>query len=174
MESRAQVCIFSLSEILTKIVLQEAEASISQAVTRQDALDRAIQAADLYMKALKLSSNDGERTRLKIRCKEVLARAEVIKLLKSWEPVKQENIPSPQPPAKSLKAPVSERTLTTREEIILLEGSKLHGFVFPPWKAEPEASVFQKLSNDDLFVYADISNIVSMEIKLTKIGTPLI
>lgn len=117
------------------------------------------------MKAIKLSSNDLERSKLKIRCREVLARAEGIKLLKSWER-EQEDIPPSQqqqqqlPQAKSLKAPISERTLTTREEIILLESSKLHGFVFPPWKAEPEADAFQMSSDRELFVYADISTMV--------------
>lgn len=108
------------------------------------------------MKAIKLSSNDSERSRLKLRCEEVLARAEEIKLLESWT-TGREGIPVSQPQAKALKAPVSERIPTTREEIILLEGSKLHGFVFPPWKAEPEAGIFQKSSDDDLFVYVPMS-----------------
>ena len=52
-----------------------------------------------------------------------------------------------------LREPISHRTLSTREQIILLEGSKLHGFVFPPWKSPPEAGEFQLKSEDPLFVY---------------------
>jgi len=142
-------------QILNESFFQEVEASIPKALTRQDAVNRAIQAVELYMKAIKLSSNENERSRLKLRCKEVLARAEEIKLLESWIP---QNIPPSQPQTKALKIPVSERTPTTREEIILLEGSKLHGFVFPPWKAEPGPEVFEKSGDDDVFEYVNISS----------------
>lgn len=140
-----------------KPIFQEAEASIPQAVTRQDALNRAIEAAELYMKAIKLSSNDHERSRLKLRCKEVLARAEEIQLLKSWTPQKP-IVSSSQPQSKALRVPVSGRNPTTREEIILLEGSKLHGFLFPPWKTEPQPDIFEKSGNDDFFEFVNISS----------------
>ena len=42
----------------------------------------------------------------------------------------------PQGPMKLLKQPVSTRSVTTRESIILLEGSKLHRALFPPWPDE--------------------------------------
>lgn len=41
------------------------------------------------------------------------------------------------------KNPEVRRALTTREKIILLEGSKLHGFVFPPWTSPPSRSEFE-------------------------------
>lgn len=36
----------------------------------------------------------------------------------------------------------SKRDMTTREKIILLQGSKLNGHVFTPWKCSPNASEF--------------------------------
>ena len=45
---------------------------------------------------------------------------------------------------KHLRAPVSDPSiLTNREQIILLQSSKLHGCVFPPWKGEPTAQEFE-------------------------------
>ena len=43
---------------------------------------------------------------------------------------------------KKLQEPLSERELSTREKIILLESSKLHGEIFPPWKAAPDQAEF--------------------------------
>lgn len=53
-------------------------------------------------------------------------------------------------PKKELKQPLSTRTLSTREQIILLQGSKLNGCVFPPWKEAPAAEEFT-LSGTELF-----------------------
>lgn len=71
---------------------------------------------------------------------EVLSRAEEIQAATEWSP---KLIP--------LEAPVSGRALSKREEIILLEGSKLHGFIFPPWKSDPEDSVFEEWVNGSEF-----------------------
>jgi calpain-7 len=89
------------------------------------------------MKAVKLASNEQERTRLRGKCKQLLARAEYIKKSDTWSPKTTNN--------SVLKVPASERAITTTEKIILLEGSKLHGFIFPPWEADPDESIF----NDD-------------------------
>lgn len=53
--------------------------------------------------------------------------------------------------ANELKEPISERELTTREKIILLEASKLHGSRFPPWTSSPMLSDFEKLSGQPYF-----------------------
>ena len=108
--------------------------------TKDDALQNAILATELYMKAAKLASSDQERTRLRAKCKALLSKAEQIKRSESWTPIIKTAIPA------LLKAPSSERKITRHEEIILLEGSKLHGFIFPPWKSDPEDAVF----DDDL------------------------
>lgn len=89
------------------------------------------------MKATKLASSDQERARLRGKCKKLLVKAEEIKAANTWAPAAR---------SEPLKVPCSERAITRREEVILLEGSKLHGFIFPPWKSDPEDSVF----DDDL------------------------
>ena len=86
------------------------------------------------MKASRLASTDQERKRLRGKCQQLLSKAEEIKQSVVWTPVKsRENI---------LKAPSSDRSITKREEVILLESSKLHGFVFPPWVSDPDESTF--------------------------------
>ena len=51
---------------------------------------------------------------------------------------------------KNLKAPVSDASsLTNKEKIILLQGAKLHGSVFPPWTAEPSSQEFQDGFEDE-------------------------
>ena len=53
--------------------------------------------------------------------------------------------------ANELKEPISERESTTREKIILLEASKLHGSRFPPWTSPPVSSDFELLSGQPYF-----------------------
>lgn len=55
-----------------------------------------------------------------------------------------------------LKEPLSTRTLSTREQIILLEASRLHGCRFPPWKGPPDASEFELGEDQLLFMYVGI------------------
>lgn len=93
------------------------------------------------MKAIKLANTQSERGRLKQRCMSALARAEEIKKIKQW-PLPVENTNLTVLPPQPLKAPYSSRDLSTREEVILLEGSKLHGLLFPPWKIEPSDDEF--------------------------------
>ncbi|KAL8963606.1 MAG: hypothetical protein Q9193_000149 [Seirophora villosa] len=51
-----------------------------------------------------------------------------------------------------LREPLSTRIPSTREQIIILEASKLHGCRFPPWVASPEASEFELGEAQSLFV----------------------
>ena len=115
--------------------------TVDKSVTKDEALNNAIVAIELYMKAVKLASTDQERKRLRFKCKHLLARAEEIKKSGTWSP-KHINL---------LIAPSSGRALNTTEKTILLEGSRLHGFIFPPWEAEPDESIF----NDDT-LYASV------------------
>ncbi|KAG8526881.1 uncharacterized protein KY384_008310 [Bacidia gigantensis] len=48
-----------------------------------------------------------------------------------------------------IQEPVSQRVLSTREKIIVLEGSKLHGCRFPPWSPLVPASEFKDSFQDD-------------------------
>ena len=72
------------------------------------------------------------------RCKGLITRAEQIKATADWQRVARLKH------APKLEAPTSRRKLTTREEIIILEGAKLNGFIFPPWKQPPTLVDFDK------------------------------
>lgn len=111
-----------------------AASSIDKALTKDEALQSAILATELYMKAIKRASTDHDRITLRNKCKELLTLAEEIKKCDIWPPPKNSGGIS--------KPPVSERSITRTEEIILLEGSKLHGFIFPPWTTDPDDSFF--------------------------------
>lgn len=91
------------------------------------------------MKSTKLASNDNERKRLRGKCIELLSKAEDIKKASEWAPKLQKQV--------NLKVPRSERAISKREEILLLEGSRLHGFIFPPWTTDPADSVFDEMIN---------------------------
>ena len=54
--------------------------------------------------------------------------------------------------ANELKEPISQRELTTREKIIILEASKLHGSRFLPWTSPPVSSDFEQLSGQPYFM----------------------
>lgn len=94
------------------------------------------------MKAIKLTSSEQDKIRLRAKCKQLLASAEEIKISQTWIPQK--------PGGVILKIPQSKRLTTTTEKIILLEGSKLHGFIFPPWENDPDDTIFD---DDKLFTY---------------------
>jgi calpain-7 len=118
---------------------------VDKSSTKDDALNSAILAAELYMKATKLASSDHERARLRTKCKQLLSRAEEIKQLDKWAPKADMAI--------VLKAPESERAISMREQVILLEGSKLHGFIFPPWTSDPDDSVFEYINGSSFYTY---------------------
>ncbi|KAL4802676.1 hypothetical protein BDV18DRAFT_146299 [Aspergillus unguis] len=88
------------------------------------------------MKALTLAESSKDRASLDAKCKEWLTRAEKIKEAEDWRSAAQFR-------RSVLCSPSSTRKLTTREEIILLEGAKLNGFIFPPWKADPTPEEFK-------------------------------
>ena len=105
----------------------------------------------MYMKAIKLASTGSERERLKSKCMKVLARAEEIKQAENWDlPLKQKIEART---SHDMNAPFSNRALSTREQVILLESSKLHGFVFSPWTSEPEEELFQDTGCSGSFLY---------------------
>lgn len=61
--------------------------------------------------------------------------------------------------AKVLREPVPKRDLTTREQIILLQGSKLYGHVFPPWKAAPPESEFEFPDSSAYYEYVKSTSV---------------
>jgi hypothetical protein len=116
---------------------------VDKSATKDEALKNAISAAELYIKATSQASSDHDKARLRDKCKQLLSRAEEIKQSPSWIPKISKEI--------YLKAPVSEREISRQEEIILLEGSKLHGFIFPRWTSEPQDSVFEETPEGSSF-----------------------
>jgi hypothetical protein len=119
------------------------------------------------MKAIKLANNSSERARLKEKCMNILARAEEIKKIEQWQPGMSHTGPVITPSEIS-GMPQSRRQLSTREEVILLEGSKLHGLIFPPWKSEPDGQEFATPNGE---IYTCVSCYHYITSHLTTAGT---
>ncbi|KAL5335132.1 hypothetical protein BJX70DRAFT_333478 [Aspergillus crustosus] len=123
---------------------QRAEQDVFTASSQTQALKAAIDAAEHYMRALSLTTSSRDKAQLDAKCKEWLTRAEKIKEDKDWRSaahfLDRRN---------GARVPVSLRVLTTREEIILLEGAKLNGFIFPPWKSDPSPEEFEQGADGD-------------------------
>ena len=121
---------------------------MSGASSQAQALEAAIETVEHYMKALRLAAAPKDKQTLDAKCKEWLTRAEEIKGTKDWRSA----IPGDNGMAQP-RPPVSTRKLATREEIILLEGAKLNGFIFPPWVSAPKPEEFQLAGGRTLFLY---------------------
>ncbi|KAK2773920.1 cysteine protease [Onygenales sp. PD_12] len=129
---------------------QKAENDVSAAETQSSALEAAIGAIEHYMNALKLASSPSDRQRLDVKCKELLRTAEEIKRSKNWSQPRRPRV-TPRNPNLTLREPISTRALSNREQIILLEDSKLNGFVFPPWSSEPDPREFELEEDSEYF-----------------------
>jgi calpain-7 len=112
-------------------------------------LEAAINAAEHYMKALRLAPADDKKL-LDAKCKELISKAEKIKAATDWQSAAHAG---PQKAFPSLRPPASTRKLTTREEIIILEGAKLNGYIFPPWSRAPPQDEF--VYKGQLFTYVE-------------------
>jgi hypothetical protein len=99
--------------------------------TREEALEHAIAAAELYMQAAGKAKTPEDRKRLRRKFAELIAVGERFKT-----GAKGPNAAS-RPPV-----PVSMRPLTTAEKTIILKASRLHGHVFPPWESAPAPETF--------------------------------
>lgn len=110
------------------------------------------------MNALKLAKDDpAEKKHLDAKCKEYLSRAEQLKHSRDGGDKPSVKSQTTTPKIHTIRVsrprePTSTRALSNREQIILLENSKLNGFVFPPWSAIPEPDEFQLEEGDELFV----------------------
>ena len=112
------------------------ESTINTKTSNHAALEATIRSAELYFQALRLTDKPSDRKRIDARCKELLSRAESLKR-------SQEDAPRPTVKHLVLKVPISTRKLTTRENIIILEGSKLQAFIFKPWLNCPSSAEFE-------------------------------
>jgi hypothetical protein len=104
-----------------------------------DALQHAITAVELYMKASKEAKDSKQRRRLSRKCIELLNIAEEIKR-------RQTRLP---------QGVHHTRSIPIKEQNILLRSSRLNGCIFPPWESDPDSSLF-RLDDSGLFVYADL------------------
>ncbi|ETN37191.1 uncharacterized protein HMPREF1541_08181 [Cyphellophora europaea CBS 101466] len=122
------------------------ERTIDLKTNTSAALKATIETAELYMQALRLADTPTDRKRIDARCKDLINKAEVLK-------AKQDgSVSNGVREVPLLKPPVSPRKLTTRENIILLEGSKLNGFLFKPWDKEPADEEFALNDGEDPFI----------------------
>nr|KMM70327.1 PALB protein [Coccidioides posadasii RMSCC 3488] len=129
----------------------QAERDVSTSTTHTEALEAAIRAAENYMHALRLASDPREKKALDAKCKEYITQAEHLKHLKEGSGVQSNASASARAEVRQRREPVSTRTLSNREQIIVLENSKLNGFVFPPWSAQPGPEEFELDEEDELF-----------------------
>ena len=92
------------------------------------------------MKAVKEAPTAAEKSRLKAKCRDLIAQAETLKTAG----------PTAAPPkAPKPRGPRQSRELPTAEKTILWRSSKLHGSVFPPWEADPDPAVFRSKKLDE-------------------------
>lgn len=139
--------------------VQDVESRLATATSRDGIRAAALDGAELCMRALKISSNHNEKKTLDEKCRKFLNQAELIKDANQQPLISDsdasDTICESQTTATTtanLKLPVSNRELSTREQILLLQGSKLHGCLFPPWKAPPAADEFRLEHGEQCFV----------------------
>ena len=125
-----------------------AEARIAGTDGAGDQLEAFVSAAELYMQALRLTDNAEDRKRLDTKIKQLISKAEDLKVKAD----SRSGSACSKPNSIRLTHPVSTRRLTTREEIILLQGSKLNGATFKPWVAVPSDDEFMLKDDQDFFV----------------------
>lgn len=135
----------ALQDVEAKAVAAEKRVSAHDGSETQ--LEAAISAAELYMQALKLAASPDDRRRLDRKTKQLISRAEELKVRYDCKPTvnaeKRARIEVPYP--------VSQRVLTTREKIILLESSKLNSAIFKQWTTPPSQEEFELKNGNDLF-----------------------
>lgn len=127
------------------------------------------------MNALKIADSAEDKKKLDAKCKQLLSKAEEIKHSKSLYPpnIHRDSRASHDSRSKPSE-PLSTRELSTREQIILLEGAKLNGFVFPPWGAAPVPQEFELIDGDKTFLYVfrRTPYFAWISVFLTSPGTP--
>ena len=155
---------------------------IDQALTRDEALSLAMEAAEMCMEAIKKAVDMHQRSDLKQRCESLLDKVEQIK---STMDLPQALTPSPlnhsqlslRPATTSNRARVSHiasharpeprpsRKLSLTEQLIIFRNSKLHGFKFAPWESVPDRKIFKSVSGT---VYMDSPDLQLSEKQLAS------
>ena len=136
---------------------ENTECHDDQTAYKNDALKAAMNAAEAAMQAMKLTDDNNKKRELMSKTHELLQKAELIKsarvlpLQMNYISGTKKNIETHRTKVEELKQPVPTRILSTREQIILLQGSKLNGSIFPPWKTPPDVSEFVLEDGSELF-----------------------
>lgn len=107
------------------------------------------------MRSLNLTSNQTEKRKTERKCHQLLDQAERLRSSNEYSAVikPRDGVASAGTNHPGLEPPIPSRQLTTREHVILLKGSKLHGSVFPPWKSDPEPCDFELLDGKSQYLY---------------------
>ncbi|TGZ79892.1 cysteine proteinase [Ascodesmis nigricans] len=106
---------------------------------RPAALEAAIKAVELYLKARSHTSSPQEKQKLDKKCNELFVKAE---RWKKSAALCESPALNPTPPAAPRPSPKPTNQLSTREKTILWKSSKVKGNVFPPWTAAPLPAEF--------------------------------
>lgn len=122
------------------------ESTIPSKLGEKSALEATIKCAELYLQALRLADNSQDKKRLDAKVNSLLTQAE---RLKHGHHARADTAPSQR--RVNLKEPLATRKLTTRENIILLEGAKLNGMIFKPWTGPPLSDEFTHRDGEALF-----------------------
>ena len=130
---------------------RNAEQSIRSGSSGKAAFDATIRATELYLQALSLADNHADRARLSAKCEELLRRSEQLRGNHAQTNDQEE--------------PVSKRLLSTREKIILVEGSKLNGFRFPIWENPPDTAEFELKDGQEQFVDSPQLQLSSLQLE---------
>ena len=107
------------------------------------------------MQALKLSKDPSSRKQLSAQVKDLFSQAEQIKVSGIWSRSTSRSSlaeDSAQSRIRRLKTPISTRQLSTAEKIIVLKGSYLNGYKFPPWQTDPSNDEFSLAKGQSQFV----------------------
>ncbi len=127
---------------------QNSDTKIQPPHSKNAVLAATVDAIEACMRQLKLAKTGEEKKRLDRKCRSLLEKAESLQIATETSSTTgltaSKHPTTERPPGNPLKLqePRSTRNLSTREQIILLEGSKLHGFMFPPWREGPSDSEF--------------------------------
>lgn len=138
------------------MILQRAEKDYAEASTREEALKAALEAATHLLDAIASTHSTcrDERRRLEGKARFFLGCAEKIKTQKIWPLGHAGGYEEREVVMGAHRTePLSTRSLSRREQIILLEDSKLNGNIFAPWEGGhvDEQEFLRPPAGDELF-----------------------
>lgn len=141
--------------------LQRLKDALPGAESRDAALEIALSAAELSMRALKLAKDPVLKNDIDAKVRYLLQEAERIKFGKDWRTNRKPAVsPSSSKPVnvktiRKLREPASTREASKAEQILVMKASFLNGFKFPPWRQPPDDSDFQLAEGGGPFLYVN-------------------